>query len=67
MMCNSYLCTKKIYSSHWFLKKKKQIFSLSTIVKMNTSYVEIYRVGNLEADFHKFCLFNFSEIFTILF
>ena len=33
---------------------------------MNENYAEIRRVGNLEADFQQVCLFNFSEIFTIL-
>ena len=33
---------------------------------MNANYAEICRVGNLEQIFNKFCLFNFSEIFTIL-
>ena len=33
---------------------------------MNANNAEICRVSNLEADFNKFRLFNFSEIFTIL-
>ena len=33
---------------------------------MTTTYAEICRVGNLEADFNKFCLLKFSEIFTVL-
>ena len=34
---------------------------------MNANFAEICRVGNLEADFQQVRLFNFSEIFTILF
>ena len=33
---------------------------------MHANYAEVCRVGNLEADFNKFRLFKFSEIFTIL-
>ena len=47
---------KKFYSSQWFLKNP--IFSLFPIVKMNENYVEIRRVGNLEADFQQVLLFN---------
>ena len=39
---------------------------LFSIVKMAANYAEIGRVGNLGQIFNKFCLFNFSEIFTIL-
>ena len=45
---------KKFYSSHLFLKS--QIFSLFPIVKMNATYTEIYRVGNLEVDFKQVLL-----------
>ena len=49
---------EKFYSSHWLIKKKKKIFFFS-IVKVNENYAEICRVGNMEADFNKFRLFNF--------
>ena len=43
-----------------------QIFSLFSIVKMNTNYAVICRVGNLEADFQEFPLvqlfLNFHNI-----
>ena len=55
---------KKFYSSLWFLKS--QIFSFFPIVKMNANYAEIYKAGNLEADFQQVLLVQFSEIFTIL-
>ena len=48
---------KKFYSSQWFLKSP--IFSLFPIIKMNTNYVEICRVGNLEADFQQVLLVQF--------
>ena len=43
---------EKINSSHWFFLKNK-IFSLFPVIKMNANYVEICRVGNLEADFQQ--------------
>ena len=58
--CHDYLsciCSKKFYSSHWILKN--QTFSLFPIVKMNTNYTEICRVGNLEADFQQVPLGHF--------
>ena len=45
---------KNFYSSHWF--SKNLIFSLFPIVKMNANYVEICKVGNLEADFQQVTL-----------
>ena len=48
---------KKFYSSYLFLKK--QILSLFLIVKMNANYSEIFRVGNLEADFQQVLLVPF--------
>ena len=48
---------KQFYSNHWFLKN--QIFSLFPIVKMNTIYAEICRVGNLDADFQQAALVQF--------
>ena len=50
-ICHNYLCKKKFYSSHWFLRN--QIFSLLPIVKMNVNYAEISKVGNLEAAFQQ--------------
>ena len=54
---------ENFYSIHWILKN--QIFSLFPIVKMNTNFAEICRVGNLKANFQQVRLFNFSEFFTI--
>ena len=48
---------KKFYSSQWFLKNP--IFSLFPTVKMNENYAEIFRVGNLEADFQQVSLVQF--------
>ena len=45
------------YCSRWFLKN--QMFSLFPIVKMNAYYAEIYKVGNLEADFQQVPLVQF--------
>ena len=52
---------KKFYCSHWL---KKQIFPLFLIVKMDTNYAELCRVGNFGADFQQvplvqlFCNFH---------
>ena len=48
---------KTFYSSHLILKN--QIFSLFPIVKMNANFAEIWRVGNLEADFQQVPLVQF--------
>ena len=64
-ICRNYLCTKSFILVNYFLKNK--IFSFFPTVKMKANYAETCRIGNLEADFNKFHLLNFSEIFTMLF
>ena len=62
-ICRNYLCTKKfiLVIVVFFLN---QIFSLFPIVKMNSNYAEICRVGNLEADFQQVLLVHFFLKFS---
>ena len=54
---------EKIYCNYWVLKN--QIFSLFLIVKMNTNYAAISRVGNLEADFQQVPLVQSSYVLDL--
>ena len=59
------LMYKNFYSSHWF--SNNRIFLLFPMVKTNANYVEICRVGILEADFQLVPLvIFFFWSFTIL-
>ena len=54
---------KKFYSSHWFLKKKSNIFTFSHS-KNETKHAEICREGNLGPDFQQVQLVFFFFFFV---